>query len=455
MFSFLTSRTATKSASSSHPSQHQTSRSSNSTNFQQSTSNLEGGYDDVTLEVGSNGGSNSGHSQSTLNQQQRNNSRPDFSRELSSSASFVGGGGSSNQNSSSSAQYPPIPVYTRPSPTSGYPSLRSTFIRLENHLAETVPSLLDSLCPPLTPNSPALTSLIDAIAPYKLPQCVIEAYNLHDGQDPFASTTVGLFWGLWWMPLDLVEIEWRFWRKFEEAGGSGGMQDAFSASTEGRSRKSRDEESGNYLEDSVGRTSQEGRRNQIEEVEDGQSGGGMSMIGMGSFPKGWVRRKYSHPGWLPLLTDRAGNYVGVDLDPPPPLSPSSSNKYLVDNSIIATTEEEGFGQPGQVIAFGREIDEKVVLFPGDSVGGWGRFLAGFTDDVIRGEFARLGEVKRGKRSAWGNGENENGSNSNSRNNSGSDEEWDEGDGIGESSYIDGDRYGDEGEESGGSEEDIW
>ncbi|KAM0745893.1 hypothetical protein T439DRAFT_276336, partial [Meredithblackwellia eburnea MCA 4105] len=148
---------------------------------------------------------------------------------------------------------------------------------------------------------------------YYLPTAVIESYTLHDGQDPFASCQEGLVFGLRWLPIDEVEQEWNFWRAFEQAGGRG-AGDEFAS-------------------------------------------------GMSSFPPGWVRSRYSHPGWLPLLTDRAGNYIGVDLDPPPP--PPAS--------------------PGQVIAFGREIDEKVVLFPGDSSGGWGRFLAAFVDDLSRGE----------------------------------------------------------------------
>ncbi|ORY63829.1 hypothetical protein BCR35DRAFT_256004, partial [Leucosporidium creatinivorum] len=170
---------------------------------------------------------------------------------------------------------------------------------------------------------------------YYLPPAVLESYALHDGQDPFAgggASTAGLIWGLWWMPMDQVEQEWKFWRRFEDAGG----------------------------------------------------GLGINMHGMSSFPEGWVRKRYSHPGWLPLLSDRCGNYIGVDLDPPPPLPTSSS-------TASGGRSGRAYGQPGQVIAFGREIDEKVVLFPGDGAGGWGRFLASFVDDLEKGEFARLGE----------------------------------------------------------------
>ena len=297
------------------------------------------------------------------------------------------------------------------SPTRGYPSLTSTFTRLESLLADTAPSLLDSLAPPLPASSPALISLLHTLTPYYLPTPVLESYLLHDGQEPF-STAPGLVYGLRWMPLDEVEQEWRFWRRLEDAGGEGGMEDAFG--TKAREGGARGE----------GRT-----HPGLGEARDG----GVAMDGMSAFPPGWVRSKYSHPGWLPLLSDRAGNYVGVDLDPPPP---------------GAGAEGEGYGQPGQVIAFGREIDEKVVLFPGDSAGGWGRFLAAFVEDVERGEFASLGELGRMSGREW---DEEGGG----RVKEGSDEEWGEGDGIGDRSYFEGDRYGEEGGDEDRSESQLW
>lgn len=410
MFSFF--KTKTKHASSSHPSQHRPSRSTTTTH----DSNLEAGYDDVSLEAGDTTGLPDSYNRGT------NFSSTPHS---ASTSSFVGG----QQQFSASASYPPRQSSIRPSPSSGYQSLRSTFARLESHLADSSPSLLDSLALPLPPNSPALQSLIDAISPYRLPPSVLEAYSHHDGQDPFASATDGLVFGLWWMPIDLVETEWRFWRKFEEAGGSGGMEDAFSASTEGRNKMRQsfeDRQSNGYDPENEG--------------ESGDGGGGTGMEGMRSCPKGWIRTRYSHPGWLPLLTDRAGNYVGVDLDPPLPM------QFKGKEGLQGSEDQEGYGIAGQVIAFGREIDEKVVLFPGDSAGGWGRFLAGFVDDLERGEFARLGEKKKSSRNGWGGSEK--------RGSSSDDDEWGAGDGIGETSYIDGDRYGDEGE-SGASEEHLW
>jgi cell wall assembly regulator SMI1 len=58
-----------------------------------------------------------------------------------------------------------------------------------------------------------------------------------------------------------------------------------------------------------------------------------------SHPPGAIQKKYSLPGWLPLLSDGEGNHIGVDLDPGPS------------------------GKVGQVINFGRDEEEKYVLFP--------------------------------------------------------------------------------------------
>lgn len=58
-----------------------------------------------------------------------------------------------------------------------------------------------------------------------------------------------------------------------------------------------------------------------------------------SRPKGMIQRKYSSPAWVPVLRDHEGNYVGVDLNP-------------------------GLGGTlGQVINFGRDEQDKHVLFP--------------------------------------------------------------------------------------------
>lgn len=414
MFSYFKS-TSSKAAASAHPSQHSATRTAPSPAKESADEwgtaehDEETGYDHVRF---------AGEAPHDAR-----NSRQSFSAPRATAGDFVG------------ASYPPKyndEVLRKGSASSnGYPALRSTFAKLELFLADHSPSLLDSLLPPLLLTSPALLSLVDAIHPYRLPRAVLDSYAIHNGQDIFAFGTnssggSGLFFGLDWMSIESVESEYLIWRKFEKAGGMNGMEDHFSTTS---------------FENEYARTTSAQPHPQNPDDEDSQAAergedgrGGIGMDGMKSFPVGWVRRKYSHPGWLPLLTDRAGNYIGVDLDPPPPLSTASSASS--PQSSTSKSVQTSFGQPGQVIAFGREVDEKVVLFPGDSAGGWGRFLAAFVEDLERGEFARLEDDNAGR-----NG------NRRSPKEGGSDEEedWNRGDGLGDVGYLDGARYGDEGE----------
>ncbi|KAI6038450.1 hypothetical protein EDC04DRAFT_2695352 [Pisolithus marmoratus] len=144
---------------------------------------------------------------------------------------------------------------------------------------------------------------------FALPAPVRESY--------LAGCSDGLFFGLTLLPMEDVFEEWRFWREVDEDPTTG-------ANTR--------------LRDS-----------------------------MKSIPDGWVRKEYSQRGWIPLIVDKAGNYIGVDLNP-----------------------GEG-GSAGQVIVFGRDFDTKVVLWRGDGPGGWATWLASFVDELESGEGFELGQ----------------------------------------------------------------
>ncbi|AAS51781.2 ADL139Wp [Eremothecium gossypii ATCC 10895] len=77
----------------------------------------------------------------------------------------------------------------------------------------------------------------------------------------------------------------------------------------------------------------------------------------GSIPPLAIQPVYAHPGWIPLVTDHAGNHIGVDLAPGP------KGKYA------------------QVILFGREFDTKFVV-----ADNWGDFLLGFVNDLEKGNW---------------------------------------------------------------------
>jgi cell wall assembly regulator SMI1 len=128
-----------------------------------------------------------------------------------------------------------------------------------------------------------------------------------DGQDLDTTTVGGLFYGLYLLPLDEVLHEWMFWRQVEK---------------------------------------------------DPRTGANPAVLAtMASIPPQWVKSEYTCAGWLPLISDRSGNYVGVDLDPGPG------------------------GSWGQTIIFGRDFDRKCVLWHGEGEGGWGKWLAAFVDDI--------------------------------------------------------------------------
>ncbi|KIY43621.1 hypothetical protein FISHEDRAFT_19822, partial [Fistulina hepatica ATCC 64428] len=109
------------------------------------------------------------------------------------------------------------------------------------------------------------------------------------------------------------------------------------------------------------------------EVDEDPTTGANSRLRdvMRSIPPGWIAREYSQRGWIPLIADRAGNYAGIDLSP-----------------------GEG-GTPGQVIVFGRDFDTKVVLWKGDGVDGWAKWLASFVDELESREGFEIGASAEG------------------------------------------------------------
>lgn len=156
---------------------------------------------------------------------------------------------------------------------------------------------------------------------FALPAVVRESYLAVDGQEPesAAACSEGLFFGLTLLPLEDVYEEWKFWREVDDDPATGAnvrLRDA-----------------------------------------------------MQSIPPRWIRKEYSQRGWIPLIADKAGNYVGVDLNP------------------------AESGSQGQVIVFGRDFDTKVVLFNGDGPTGWAKWLANFADELESGEGFELGAAE--------------------------------------------------------------
>ncbi|KAG0147738.1 hypothetical protein CROQUDRAFT_106240 [Cronartium quercuum f. sp. fusiforme G11] len=275
-----------------------------------------------------------------------------------------------------------------------------TWARIERNLNKSLPELAETLSYPADEIS--LTRLDNALSTHrlKLPQSVKTSLLIHDGQDVYSRSSVatdGLIWGLWLMSCEEIEIEWGFWRKLDGGQLPG---DAFTAS--------------DFTSINQNHHHYHYQQQQQHNYIDGN---------MTSCPAGWVREIYSHPGWLPLLSDRVGNYIGVDLSPPMIIES--------DEGYIGGGQGNARPAPGQVIAFGREIDEKVVLWRGDGIEGWAHWLAAFADDLEQGNFAHPGGLRPGRRRS--NREEE----EDSRWQEGDEEDEDEEEGLGEVGYFTG------------------
>lgn len=207
------------------------------------------------------------------------------------------------------------PLHTPVTPPSGYPPLAKTWSRLQTWLTRQYPELGDTLNYGILPQDLAQIEMQFGFA---LPAVVRESYLLVDGQEAesAAGCSEGLFFGLTLLPLEDVLEEWRFWREVDDDP------------TTGANPRLRDL--------------------------------------MQSIPPGWVRKEYSQRGWLPLITDKTGNYIGIDLNP------------------------AESGAVGQVIVFGRDFDTKVVLWNGDGVAGWAKWLASFVEELETGDGFEIG-----------------------------------------------------------------
>lgn len=210
------------------------------------------------------------------------------------------------------------PLHTPLSPSNTYPPLQKTWARIRAWLSREYPELGDTLNYGILPQD---LQQLEMQFGFALPTVVRESYLCCDGQEAesAAGCSEGLFFGLTLLPLEDVYEEWRFWREVDSDPATGANP-------------------------------------RLKEV-------------MQSIPPKWVRREYSQRGWIPLVADKAGNYIGVDMNP------------------------AEAGQIGQVIVFGRDFDTKVVFWRGDGHAGWAKWLAAFVEDLESGEGFELGPAE--------------------------------------------------------------
>ncbi|GAB1640107.1 SMI1/KNR4 family protein [Krasilnikovia sp. MM14-A1259] len=137
---------------------------------------------------------------------------------------------------------------------------------------------------------------LEELAGHRLPESVKAGWRLHDGQE--CDEGPGVLLGLWWLPVAEVARQWTTWAQ----------------------------------------------------VRAGEDADGMRSLDLDqrSYPRLAIRRKYTLPGWIPLIAwPYESDYVGLDFDPGPE------------------------GRPGQVINFGQDQERKFVAAADfDGLLGW-------------------------------------------------------------------------------------
>ncbi|CEP21003.1 unnamed protein product [Cyberlindnera jadinii] len=204
----------------------------------------------------------------------------------------------------------------------------------------------------------------------QFPAPVRASLRLHDGQVDLDSMpgTGGLFYGMQLMAIDEIVAMTKTWRTVAERmeldlkvkqniaarqqlispTGSSGELDKTATLVE--------TQPGYKKVDTVGASPDPELEKRISSSANG-SKFKKDLPQQKSFPPGAVEPVYAHPMWIPLVTDLAGNNIGVDLAPGPN------------------------GKVGQVIVFGRDFDVKFVL-----ANHWGDFLLMFANDLEAGNY---------------------------------------------------------------------
>lgn len=223
---------------------------------------------------------------------------------------------------------------------------------IESWTTEHNPDLNASLGDPCTEND--ITHAEEDLA-ITFPASVKVSLRIHDGQEDLESMTgvSGLIYGLQLMTLDQIVEMTEKWRSVAKNMNKRSRipsptitpsQPTSSSSTEAAdARRKKLHRTGISME-----VADDIRRRQFK----------MSHIPtQASIPRNAIQPVYAHPAWIPLVTDNAGNHIGVDL------APAEAGKYA------------------QVIVFGRDFDTKFVI-----AANWGEFLLSFANDLEAGNW---------------------------------------------------------------------
>lgn len=254
----------------------------------------------------------------------------------------------------------------------GVHEVRLAWRHVRQSLSKTCPDLLQTLQGKCTDND---LEEFQKDLNVKLPTCVLEFYKLTDGQLNFGVDNMiyGLLFGLKLLSLDEILVQTETWRKVAKVLNQLYMVDSklpklsTTHSFQSSQTKKLSGSTDLLMTLNESRATTPGSSRSAEDGDfhtDGTNQSGRSinfskMPKQYSVPPGAIHQSFAHPQWIPLISDDVGNYIGIDLSPPP----------------------NGPGNWGQVILFGREFDIKFKV-----ANNWGDFLLLFANDLEMGNF---------------------------------------------------------------------
>lgn len=192
----------------------------------------------------------------------------------------------------------------------------------------------------------------------QLPACVVEFLHLTGGQSSLNDNGCsGLFFGLKLCPIDEIAVLTERWRR---------VYQEFKKSSEKKEALNTVNDSPN-LEEATPK-----QPKQLNKPFPEQN----------SIPPNSVLPLYAHDMWIPFISDRAGNYIALDLS------------HDHEDELRAT------GVWGQIILFGRDFDTKfkiadtfgdfLLIFANDlELGNWALRTFGEMEDVVCGVESEL------------------------------------------------------------------
>lgn len=210
---------------------------------------------------------------------------------------------------------------------------------IDSWCTENAPDLSASLDNPCTRND--ITGAEQDLN-ISFPPSVRASLRIHDGQEELDSYSgvSGLIYGLPLMSLDNIVSMTFAWRNVAT-----NLQKSQKLKQESKIFDSKSSPA------AAGQPNAGGENFKLKEIPK-----------QGSIPPNTVQPVYAHHGWVPLVTDNAGNHIAIDLAPAPE------------------------GKVGQVIMFGRDFDVKFVV-----ADNWGDFLLAFANDLIVGNWYLLSD----------------------------------------------------------------